>query len=134
MSKLDGVTTVTIDTKISAKLDRLAKSNGVTKKNLISLMLDYFEKYGINPTTHESPAQEMHKLIKINDQVIGFIRTQEKEILRPMVESITTTEQRLLQMTATKEDLTKFMGVMQNSYNLLLEQLPKAVLYEINKK
>lgn len=37
----------------------------------------------------------MEKLIKKNDQVIGFIRKQEQDILRPMLEAITTTEARI---------------------------------------
>lgn len=38
-------TTVTIDTNTGARLERLAKANGVSKKEFISLSLDYFEKY-----------------------------------------------------------------------------------------
>lgn len=65
-------TTVTIDTNTGARLERLAKANGVSKKEFISLSLDYFEKYGINPAKHESPAQEMQKLIRRIDQVVAF--------------------------------------------------------------
>lgn len=57
-------TTVTIDQKTFATLDRLAKSNDVSKKEFLSCALEYFEKYGINPVQHESPAKEMQKLIK----------------------------------------------------------------------
>ena len=34
-------TTVTIDTNTGARLERLAKANGVSKKEFISLSLDY---------------------------------------------------------------------------------------------
>ncbi|KAB3976349.1 ribbon-helix-helix domain-containing protein, partial [Bacteroides uniformis] len=51
-------TTVTIDQKTFATLDRLAKSNDVSKKEFLSCALEYFEKYGINPGQHESPAKE----------------------------------------------------------------------------
>ncbi|MCS2973306.1 ribbon-helix-helix domain-containing protein (plasmid) [Bacteroides fragilis] len=57
-------TSVTIDRKTFARLDRLAKSNNVSKKDFLSCALEYFEKYGINPVEHESPAKEMQKLIK----------------------------------------------------------------------
>jgi len=76
-------TTVTIDRKTAVILDRLAKSNDVSKKEFLSCALEYFEKYGINPVQHESPAKEMQKLIKRCDQVIAFIRKQEQDILRP---------------------------------------------------
>lgn len=55
-------TSVTIDRKTFARLDRLAKSNNVSKKDFLSCALEYFEKYGINPVEHESPAKEMQKL------------------------------------------------------------------------
>ena len=51
-------TSVTIDRKTFARLDRLAKSNNVSKKDFLSCALEYFEKYGINPVEHESPAKE----------------------------------------------------------------------------
>lgn len=46
-------TTVTIDRKTFVRLDRLAKSNNVSKKDYLSCALEYFEKYGINPVEHE---------------------------------------------------------------------------------
>ena len=83
-------TTVTIDRKTAVILDRLAKSNDVSKKEFLSCALEYFEKYGINPVQHESPAKEMQKLIKRCDQVIAFIRKQEQNILRPACAAIST--------------------------------------------
>ena len=82
--------TVAVSPEIGKKLERFCDSCGITKKDFISLSLDYFQRYGINPAKHESPAKEMEKLIKKNDQVIGFIRKQEQDILRPMLEAITT--------------------------------------------
>lgn len=99
-------TTVTIDQKTFATLDRLAKSNDVSKKEFLSCALEYFEKYGINPVQHESPAKEMQKLIKRCDQVIAFIRKQEQDILRPACAAISTTEariERVLDKLATAE-------------------------------
>ena len=87
--------TVAVSPEIGKKLERFCDSCGITKKDFISLSLDYFQRYGINPAKHESPAKEMEKLIKKNDQVIGFIRKQEQDILRPMLEAITTTEARI---------------------------------------
>lgn len=88
-------TTVTIDTDTSARLERLAKANGVSKKDFISLSLDYFEKYGINPARHESPAQEMQKLIKRVDQVVAFQKVQEREFIRPAMGAVMETEARI---------------------------------------
>lgn len=84
----ESTTSVTIDRKTFARLDRLAKSNNVSKKDFLSCALEYFEKYGINPVEHESPAKEMQKLIKRCDQVIAFIRKQEQDFLRPACEAM----------------------------------------------
>lgn len=92
MVEKDGTTSVTIDKSTGVKLDRLAKASGVTKKEYLACSLEYFERFGINPVKHESPAQEMEKLIKRVDQIIAFIRKQEQDILRPACEVITTTD------------------------------------------
>ena len=88
-------TSVTIDRKTFARLDRLAKSNNVSKKEFLSCALEYFEKYGINPVEHESPAKEMQKLIKRCDQVIAFILKQEQDFLRPACEAMGSTSMRV---------------------------------------
>ena len=92
-------TSVTIDRKTFARLDRLAKSNNVSKKEFLSCALEYFEKYGINPVEHESPAKEMQKLIKRCDQVIAFIRKQEQDFLRPACEAMGRTSMRAVSYT-----------------------------------
>ena len=56
--------TVAVSPEIGKKLERFCDSCGITKKDFISLSLDYFQRYGINPAKHESPAKEMEKLIK----------------------------------------------------------------------
>ena len=58
----DSKTTVAVERTTFAKLDRLAKANSVSKMEYITHAINYFEKYGINPVEHESPAQEMQKL------------------------------------------------------------------------
>ena len=82
------ITTITVDVATAEVFDRMAKAAGVSKKEILSLSADYFERYGINPATHESPAQEMNKLIKRVDQVVAFQKVQERDILRPACELI----------------------------------------------
>ncbi|MGL5318664.1 MAG: BfmA/BtgA family mobilization protein [Bacteroidales bacterium] len=131
MAKKDTITTVSIDSETGAKLERLAKSNNLSKKALLSLMLDYFEKYGINPAEHESPAQEMQKLIKRVDQIVGFIKVQEKELIRPLVASVSMTEERIksdLDNIAKKEKLQEFIDAV--SKNTAVQQEQKRKLME----
>ena len=75
-------TSVTIDRKTFARLDRLAKSNNVSKKEFLSCALEYFEKYGINPVEHESPAKEMQKLIKRISIIIAIYHRYYCNLLR----------------------------------------------------
>lgn len=131
MAKKDTITTVSIDSETGAKLDRLAKSNNLSKKALLSLMLDYFERYGINPAEHESPAQEMQKMIKRVDQIVGFIKVQEKELIRPLVASVSMTEERIkvdLDNIAKKEKLQEFIDAV--SQNTAVQQEQKRKLME----
>jgi hypothetical protein len=87
--------TVAISPDVAKKLAGFCQAKGITKKDFISLSLSYFERYGINPAKHESPAEEIEKLRKRLDQVIAFIRTQEKDKINPMFEAITATEVRI---------------------------------------
>lgn len=129
MTNKSTITTISVDTVSAAKFDRLAKSNETSKKNLFSLMLNYFEKHGINPVEHESPAQEMRKLIKRCDQVIAFIRKQESNILRPLVSTVSETEIRIktnLDNLATKENLQSLieqLNTMVDALNKTSEDL-----------
>ncbi|WP_165022034.1 BfmA/BtgA family mobilization protein [Dysgonomonas sp. ZJ279] len=100
--------TISIDVKHDTILNKLAKANSVSKKKFICESIAYFEKYGISPITHESPSQEMQKLIKRVDQVIGFIRQNEKDILRPTCEALFSTNERIklqLDSLVTKQDI-----------------------------
>lgn len=113
----DGTTSVTIDKRTGVQLDRLAKASGVTKKDFLSCALDYFEKYGINPAKHESPAQEMQKLIKRVDQVVAFIRKQEQDILLPACEVITTTDvkvEKALSGLLTEQRFDRFISSLND--------------------
>ncbi|GEM_PF-3606402 len=55
----------------------------------------YFEKHGIDPSKHSDSKSELEKITKRIDQLFGFIKTQEKDYLRPSVQSIVATEIRL---------------------------------------
>jgi DNA anti-recombination protein RmuC len=79
------------------KLKKYCERQGLGMGEFITAALVYFEKHGINPATHESPAAEMNRLIKRLDQVIAFIRKQESELLRPMVEAVSVSEARIEQ-------------------------------------
>ena len=108
------------------KLKRYCDRNKLGLGEFISASLVYFEKNGINPATHESPATEMNRLIKRLDQVIAFIRKQESDLLRPMVEAVSISEARIdksLQQVATVGQLE----VLAKEMNKLVEHLNKLI-------
>ena len=119
-------TTVTIDTNTGARLERLAKANGVSKKEFISLSLDYFEKYGINPAKHESPAQEIQKV-------------QERDFIRPAMQSVMKTEERINyemnRLSQSYDNIHKMLSAMldldertENEQKRANEELKKALM------
>jgi len=108
------------------KLKRYCERHGMGMGEYISTSLAYFEKHGINPATHESPAAEMNKLIKRLDQVVAFIRKQESDLLRPMVEAVNSSERRIddsLQEVATASQVQEVGQGMAN----LVDQLNKLI-------
>lgn len=66
----------------------------------------------------------MEKLIKKNDQVIGFIRKQEQDILRPMLEAITITEARIkanIESLVTSDKLEQFTQAVQSNSDIQVD-------------
>jgi hypothetical protein len=108
------------------KLKKYCERNDLGQGEFISAALVYFAKNGINPATHESPAAEMSRVIKRVGEVIGFIRKQESDVLRPMLEAVSTSEARIdksLQQVATAKRLDELAGhfekVIVDMYNVL---------------
>jgi hypothetical protein len=116
--------TVAISPDVAKKLDIFCRDKGITKKDFISLSLHYFDRFGINPAEHESPTAELEKIRKRLDQVIAFIRTQEKEKLNPMFEAITTTEARIktdLDTITKKENLQALIDTLNKVFGGMVE-------------
>lgn len=84
-----------IQEEVHERLKRYCDRQGLKHSEFILNSLQYFEKHGINPATHESPGAEMQQLVKRLDQVVAFIKKQESSLLRPLVESISLSEARI---------------------------------------
>jgi len=87
--------TIGIPDEVHNKLKKYCDKTGLNLGEFVETSLQYFEKNGINPAAHESPATEMLKLIKRIDSVVAFIKKQESDLLRPMVESVSLSENRI---------------------------------------
>lgn len=123
-------TTIAIAIEENKRLSAFCKRNKLTKKDFIPIAIQYFEKNRINPKTHSEPKVEIEKISKRVDQLFGFIKTQEKDYLRPAIEAIVSTETRLIESInslSTKDDLNMYFKEipMENYIKAILKQLSK---------
>lgn len=117
----DSKTTVAVERTTFTKLDRLAKSNNVSKMEFLTHAINYFEKYGINPVEHESPAQEMQKLIKRMDQVFAFLKKQETDLVRPACEALAGASTQITISLSSLLSEEKFRRFLKENSELFFE-------------
>lgn len=95
MSTKRDITTVTIDTATAKLLEMQSKASGVSKKEYINALLEYVKKQGVDPIKDESPQAEIAKINKRLDQVVAFMKVQEKDMMIPTFEALTRVSQTL---------------------------------------
>lgn len=117
----DSKTTVAVERTTFTKLDRLAKANNVSKMEFLTHAINYFEKYGINPVEHESPAQEMQKLIKRMDQVFAFLKKQETDLVRPACEALAGASTQITISLSSLLSEEKFRRFLKDNSELFIE-------------
>lgn len=117
----DSKTTVAVERTTFTKLDRLAKTNNVSKMEFLTHAINYFEKYGINPVEHESPAQEMQKLIKRMDQVFAFLKKQETDLVRPACETLAGASTQITISLSSLLSEEKFRRFLKENSELFIE-------------
>lgn len=117
----DSKTTVAVERTTFTKLDRLAKTNNVSKMKFLTHAINYFEKYGINPVEHESPAQEMQKLIKRMDQVFAFLKKQETDLVRPACEALAGASTQITISLSSLLSEEKFRRFLKENSELFIE-------------
>lgn len=83
--------------------------------------INYFEKYGINPVEHESPAQEMQKLIKRMDQVFAFLKKQETDLVRPACEALAGASTQITISLSSLLSEEKFRRFLKENSELFIE-------------
>ena len=102
------LTTVNIKKEYQKELRKMSESWGMSQVEFLNNAIWYFKKTGINPQSPLfSPKEEIAKLDKRLDQVIKFLRHQEKDKLTPLLDEIIIAERRLkesLALGVDKED------------------------------
>jgi len=105
--------TVAISPDDTKRLNTFCKNNSITKKDFISLSLNYFERQGINPAKHESPRAEMEKVTKRLDQFFAFMKKQEQDILKPMFKDFIDADKRTKKNLEVIVENQKILNEMQ---------------------
>lgn len=123
----DSKTTVAVERTTFTKLDRLAKANNVSKMEFLTHAINYFEKYGINPVEHESPAQEMQKLIKRMDQVFAFLKKQETDLVRPACEALAGASTQITINLSSLLSEEKFRRFLKENSELFIEVMNQSI-------
>ena len=130
--------TIGVSDEVHNKLKKYCDKTGLNLGEFVETSLQYFEKSGINPAEHESPAAEMLKLIKRIDSVVAFIRKQESDLLRPMVESVSLSENRIQRELSTiskseqVDQLTTKVAKLVNDMNEAHEMQMKNLIGVVN--
>lgn len=106
------------------QLERMAQKMDMSMKDLITIMLHYFAVTGLDPRQPKAddPATALKKLTdkvdSLDKRFIGFIREQEKEILKPMHADVQALGQGVAQIPTQLED--QLTGVVE-AVQLLLK-------------
>lgn len=86
--------TVRIYDTTFSNIDKLSKKYNVSKTELFEAMENYFYTTGISPFETSDVTSEFKKL---KNQLISFIRTNEKEKINPMIKKVDIISERLIE-------------------------------------
>lgn len=102
------LTTTNIGVEQLKSLKKLSTKHGLKQVEFINASIDYFRKTGINPSEEIfSPREEIARLAKRQDEIIGVIKTHEKK-LAPLLERLALLDAQIRETTSNlieKEDL-----------------------------
>src|SRR5699024_5699204 len=108
LNKMSNTTTLAIDKKDNERLSKKSKQFATSKKEAITIILDYLDQTEIDPRTDSLPKSELNQLKKRHNFVIGFLKNQETEYIKPALEAIVANEDRMknnIEQLAMKNDL-----------------------------
>ena len=109
-----------------ARLKKFCDRNDLSVVLFIKDSITYFEKSGANPKTIETPTVQFSKMRERLDQVIRFMKTEEKGFLNDTIDKILALDIKLtseLNNITTKADVKE----LANSYSDLVDELKKVL-------
>lgn len=89
------IKTVRIKEKAHTDLSRLAKEHGMTIGEFTEEMVSYFRRTKSDPRQVEDTVTSIKEVKKEVNRLIGFIKTNEKEHLKPILDSLEITRRNL---------------------------------------
>lgn len=118
------ITTVAISRNSMDKLGLICASLSIDKKEFLEKSIDYFSKSGDDP---RDPIKDnlLGKLSKIENRIIGFIKTQDNEYLKVLLEDTKTAQTRL---SKQKEEISESIRLNGKNTEGYILELGKAVI------
>lgn len=95
-SKRD-ITTISISSQTATDIEQMATKFSTSKKEMISLIVEYINTQQIDPRKNEAPATEFEKINKRFNQVFAFMKKQEQTYFNQMIFDIVETKKEVLQ-------------------------------------
>lgn len=132
-------TTIAVPVADNGRLTEYCQTYNILKKDFISVVLNYLENNGVDPKKDHAPKTELAKINRRINQLFAFIKTQDKEYLRPMLEAVQETEFRLenqIDSLAKKSELEDSIGkkIRANFYDKKEQfELVKLIISETDK-
>lgn len=125
-------TTIAISCRHDDILNQLIAKNSTNKKQFLEKSIEYFDRYDISPLDDfKAPKDELTKVVKKLDQVIAFIRVQERDILKPACVSIIQSSKSIetslksLNDVATVKHMQDYTRALSNWLNERLAKMTK---------
>jgi hypothetical protein len=113
------ITTVAISRNSMQKMELICESLGIEKKDFLEKSIDYFTKTGDDP---RDPIKDnlIGRLSKIENRIIGFIKTQDTDYLKVLLEDTKSAQKRLSTQKDEINETTRLAATKVGEYNLEL--------------
>ena len=99
-------TTVSVEASIRDDINTEAERLGLSQREMVTRLLETYELHNRNPSPTEEVDESilakinesLEKVLKRDDRVVAFIKEQEKDLLKPILKSVTSTDAQLNQL------------------------------------
>lgn len=131
-TKKRDITTVAISRNSMQKMELICDSLGMDKKDFLEKSIDYFSKTGDDP---REPVKDnlIGRLAKIENRIIGFIKTQDNDYLKVLLEDTKSAHTRFSTQKDEINESVRISGKTTSEYIVKLANDIMAKQREINK-